>query len=225
MTNVLGMKLRAKKLGVLIRDARLAAGKSIEDCARILQVSETTLNAYELGDASPSLPELELLAYFLNTPLEHFWGERSLSVDSLSARQIDLNQLVELRQRMIGASLRKARLEADLSLEELEETTGIPVKELESYEYGQYAVPIPTLEELSEELNLPIKDCFDKNGPVGQWAAQQRLIHDFLQISPELQEFVSRPVNRPYLELAQRLSEMSVDKLRSVAEGLLEITL
>jgi transcriptional regulator with XRE-family HTH domain len=103
MMNVLGMKLRAKKLGVLIRDARLAAGKSIEDCARILELSETTFNAYELGDASPSLPELELLAYYLNTPLEHFWGDRSLSVDSRSARKIDF-QLVALRQRMIGAS-------------------------------------------------------------------------------------------------------------------------
>ena len=40
-----------------------------------------------------------------------------------------------------------------------------------------------------------------------------------------MQQFVSKPVNQPYLELAQRLSEMSVERLRSVAEGLLEITL
>jgi hypothetical protein len=78
---------------------------------------------------------------------------------------------------------------------------------------------------LTNILNIPIKDCFDKQGPVGQWANQQRLIQDFQILTPELQEFVSRPVNRPYLELAQRLSEMSVDKLRAVAEGLLEITL
>ena len=41
----------------------------------------------------------------------------------------------------------------------------------------------------------------------------------------ELQGFVCKPINRPYLELAVRLSEMSVEKLRGVAEGLLEITL
>ena len=208
-----------------MRDARQAAGKSTQDCADILKISETTFKAYELGDSSPSLPELELLAYYLNTPLEHFWGDRSLMVPSLTARQIDLQQLMGLRQRMIGACLRKARLEADLSLVELEQNTGISVKELEFYEFGQRAIPLPTLEALGEELHLPLKECFDKNGPVGQWAAQQRLIKEFLQLSPELQEFVSRPVNRPYLELAQRLSEMSVDKLRSVAEGLLEITL
>jgi hypothetical protein len=40
-----------------------------------------------------------------------------------------------------------------------------------------------------------------------------------------LLEFVSKPVNRPYLELAQRLSKTNVENLRAVAEGLLEITL
>jgi hypothetical protein len=40
----------------------------------------------------------------------------------------------------------------------------------------------------------------------------------------ELREFVSLPVNRPYLELAMKLSGMSRDKLRSVAENLLDIT-
>jgi hypothetical protein len=47
----------------------------------------------------------------------------------------------------------------------------------------------------------------------------------FAELSPELQDFISKPINRPYLEIAQRLGEMSVEKLRAVAEGLLEITL
>jgi hypothetical protein len=41
----------------------------------------------------------------------------------------------------------------------------------------------------------------------------------------ELQDFVSKPINRPYLEIAHRLSEMPADQLRAVAEGLLAITL
>jgi len=225
MTNSLAIVIRAKKLGVLIRDARLSAGKRIDECAAAIGVSEGTFQSYEMGESSPSLPELELLAYFLNTPLEHFWGSQSISTGSLSARQIDLEQLMGIRQRMIGARLRKSRIESDLSLDELAEQTSIPAKQLEGYEYGLSPVPIPNLEMLTEILNIPIKDCFDKQGPVGQWANQQRLIQDFLILTPELREFVSRPVNRPYLELAQRLSEMSVDKLRSVAEGLLEITL
>jgi hypothetical protein len=45
-----------------------------------------------------------------------------------------------------------------------------------------------------------------------------------LQLPNETQEFVIQPINQPYLKIAQRLSEMSVEELRSVAESLLEIT-
>jgi hypothetical protein len=69
-----------------------------------------------------------------------------------------------------------------------------------------------------------VKDFFDQHGMVGVWANEQRNVQSYLALSPELQTFVSKPVNRPYLVLAQRLSEMSVEKLRAVAEGLLEIT-
>jgi hypothetical protein len=50
-------------------------------------------------------------------------------------------------------------------------------------------------------------------------------VEKFLELPDDLQAFLTQPVNRPYLELAVRLSEMSRDKLRSVAEGLLDITL
>jgi hypothetical protein len=46
----------------------------------------------------------------------------------------------------------------------------------------------------------------------------------FLELPPEIQQFVCKPVNRPYLELAMRLSELNAEKLRAVAEVLLEIT-
>jgi len=53
----------------------------------------------------------------------------------------------------------------------------------------------------------------------------QKGIQQFLELPHELQDFVCQPVNRPYLELALKLSSMPTDKLRSVAEGLLDITL
>ena len=53
----------------------------------------------------------------------------------------------------------------------------------------------------------------------------EETVHNFLEMPMELREFVALPVNRPYLELAMKLSNMSTDKLRSVAEDLLDITL
>jgi hypothetical protein len=55
--------------------------------------------------------------------------------------------------------------------------------------------------------------------------SQQESIQRFLELPPDMQNFIAQPINRPYLELAQRLSEMEVNKLRGIAEGLLEITL
>ena len=57
--------IRAKKLGVLIRDAREKSGKSMEECAKAMGLSADELKAVEFGERSPSLPELEILAYYL----------------------------------------------------------------------------------------------------------------------------------------------------------------
>lgn len=223
--NPLTLSIRSKKLGVLVRDARLATGKSVEECARAIGVSAGVLDEYELGEKSPSLPELEALAYSFNIPLEHFWGEKTLSRRIEHRLKSNLEQIVALRQRMIGAQVRKARREAGLSLEELAKSAWSSVTLLEAYELGEMPIPLPDLEVLSGLLNCSIKDFQDQRGPVGAWAIEQRNVQEFLTLPPELQDFVSKPVNRPYLQLAQRLSEMSVDKLRAVAEGLLEITL
>lgn len=224
-TNPLALSLRAKKLGVLIRDARLASGKGLDECARLLGIPPEDFTAYELGDRSPSLPELELLAAFLNVPLDHFWGNVTKSDEGAEGSGIPREPLFRLRQRMIGALIRQARQDSGLSLETLSERAAIDVAQLKSYELGEAPVPLPVLETLAGALGRSVKAFQDQHGPLGARENRQRAAEDFLKLPLELQAFVSKPVNRPYLELAQRLSEMDVAKLRAVAEGLLEITL
>ena len=84
---------------------------------------------------------------------------------------------------------------------------------------------MPFLEALLSVLGTRLETLFDQNGPVGQWLISQKAMEKFLELPHEIQTFVCQPVNRPYLELAMKLSEMSKDRLRSVAEGLLDITL
>jgi transcriptional regulator with XRE-family HTH domain len=218
------MTLRAKIIGALIRDARLAAQKSIDECAGIVGVSAQDFEGYELGSKAISLPELEAVAYYLQVPLDHFWERETLVAKSGEKKQPDMAALIRLRHRMVGAMLRQARLEAQISLPELAEHLGIDSPQMEAYELGMEPVPLPMLEYLSGMLNRSIREFQDQKGPVGAWNAQQRAIHDFLALPMDIQTFIAKPVNRPYLDLAVRLSEMSVDKLRAVAEGLLEIT-
>jgi hypothetical protein len=90
---------------------------------------------------------------------------------------------------------------------------------------GERAIPVPELESILSVLGSRIETFFDQNGPVGQWMISQRAMQKFIELPEEMQNFVCQPVNRPYLELAMKLSDMSREKLRSVAEGLLDITL
>jgi transcriptional regulator with XRE-family HTH domain len=223
--NATALSLRAKKLGVLMRDARLASGKSLSEAAQAIGIQPADLEAYEMGEKVPSLPEVELLAFSLDVPVSHFWGNTAISETEGSENKLQPQKLLGIRQKVIGALVRQAREEAGLSLQEVSERVALSPEQLESYELGQAAIPLPVLEYLGNTFNHPIYDFQDKQGPIGARVSEQRTVDEFLELSPELQAFVSKPINRPYLELAQRLSEMSVDKLRSVGEGILEITL
>ncbi len=219
------MNIRRRKLGLLIRDARLAHRRTIAECAAAIGVTPGVMRAYEEGRRSPSLPELEVLAYYLDLTIQHFWSKEALSDAPPRTEALDLPVLVGLRQRIVGALLRQRRLAASMSIRALSAETGIPAGRLKAYELGEQPIPVPELEACLAVLGGRIEAFFDQAGPVGRWMTQQRAIQDFLKLPDDLQAFVSQPVNRPYLELARNLSALSTEKLRSVAEGLLDITL
>jgi transcriptional regulator with XRE-family HTH domain len=217
--------IRSKKLGLLIRDARIAARRSMKDCAQALGVTNGTLKAYEEGRKAPSLPELEALGYYLELPIDHFWSSESISDAPERLEDIDLTSLAAVRQRMIGALLRQKRMDASISMKAVAKQVGIPTSRLKAYELGQRPIPLPELEAILTVLGGRIETIFDQGGPIGEWMTQQKVIQQFLDMPAELQSFVCLPINRPYLDLARKLSTMSTEKLRSVAEDLLDITL
>jgi transcriptional regulator with XRE-family HTH domain len=216
--------VRSKKLGVLIRDARLSVRKTIQECACNIGVTSGILRAWEEGRRSPSLPELEVLAYSFQLPMQHFWSKEALSDDDPLFGGLNLPALVAVRHRLIGALLRQQRENASISPRELSQRSGLSTSKLKAYELGTRPIPLPELEGLVALLGGQLESLFDQTGPIGLWMTQQKAIRAYLQLSPELQDFVSKPINRPYLELAVKLSGMSTDKLRSVAEDLLDIT-
>jgi transcriptional regulator with XRE-family HTH domain len=221
----IAVAIRSKKLGILIQAARKASDKSIEVCAEAINISNERMQSFESGEDSPSLPELEALAFYLKVPLDYFWGRDVVDSLQKEVQVFEKERLMRLRNRVIGANLRKARLEAGMTSLELADTVSITEEQLDKYELGAESIPLPELELLANTVNKTIKDFQDNRGPIGTWIKQQRALQHFGDLSPELQDFISKPINRPYLEISQRLSEMSVERLRAVAEGLLEITL
>jgi transcriptional regulator with XRE-family HTH domain len=217
--------IRTKKLGVLIRDARLAARRSAQECAEAIGIRKSIFRAYEEGLRSPSLPELEVLVYYLDLPIDHFWNKEARSETVSRSENLDLSKLLAVRQRKIGALLRQERMKSSISIRNLAHETGIASSRIKAFELGERPIPLPELEVLVRTLGGRIESFFDRHGPVGQWMISEEAVQQFLEMPMELREFVAMPVNRPYLQLAMKLSNMSRDKLRSVAEDLLDITL
>ena len=217
---------RGQRLGVLLRDARQVKDQTPAACAGAMGIQADEYQAYENGEASPSLPELELLAYFLDVPLAYFWGERVLSELATNGHKPEPSgELAGLRHRIIGLQVRQARHAARLALPELAAQLGISPEQLAAYELGQWPIPLPELEALSSRLNLAVEHFLEVEGPLGEWDSLQRASERLRQLPPDLRDFVSQPANEDYLRLAQKLSQMPVGQLRAIAESLLEITL
>lgn len=225
MDNRTHIIIRTKKLGVLIRDARLFARRTPQETAEAMGISRGILKAYEEGRRAPSLPELEVLVYYLKLPISHFWGREAISDDGPSTAALDLSRLMPVRQRLIGALLRQERNRANMSMKDVADASGVSSARLKAYELGERPIPLPELEVILEIYGTRVEEFFDKSGPVGKWMTDQKSVNRFLELPEEMQNFVCQAVNLPYLELAMKLSDMSKERLRSVAEGLLDITL
>jgi transcriptional regulator with XRE-family HTH domain len=217
--------IRAKKLGLLIRDARMAERRTVKECADALSITPSLFRAYEEGRRAPSLPELETLVYYLKIQIKKFWENETHSDTPEISETVDTAQLIALRHRMIGALLRQERTKVNKSVRQISAQTGISGGRLSAYEMGERPIPLPELEVITTALGCRIDVFFDQSGPVGLWLTSQAAMQRFLDLPEDMQDFVCQPVNRPYLDLAMKLSSMSREKLRSVAEGLLDITL
>jgi transcriptional regulator with XRE-family HTH domain len=220
------LDVKQRILGTLLEDARLSAGRTSADTAAALGVTEDDYRAFESGEASPTLPQLEVLAYYFNVPISHFWRGDTLAVER---REETIRQRVPevtmLRQRIIGVRLQQLREQAGLSVEEVAERTGFDAGLIEQVEYGQVGLPFNQLEKLAYAVGGSPDALMDGHGPIGGWLRAQDDFEQFASLPAELRAFVLKPINRSYLELALRLSDMEADRLRTIAESILEITL
>ncbi|PJF44676.1 MAG: hypothetical protein CUN55_02805 [Phototrophicales bacterium] len=216
--------LRSRMLGVLLRDARLDSGYTEQDIANYLGVSVDDILAWEYGYGTPSLPLLEVLAYFLKIPVSHFWGTETLQQQQME-RAIDADEYITVRTRMIGLMIRTRRESLGISVDELAQKLDIPTDELLYYEQGYYQIPMALLTEIANILDVSISYFLDANSRVGEFFELLETMKLFAKMDSEVRDFVSVPSNEPYIRLAMVLAKMPTESLRELAEGLLDITL
>ncbi|NLF49906.1 MAG: helix-turn-helix domain-containing protein [Leptolinea sp.] len=322
--------LRAHKLAALLVDARLYARRTPEEACALLGWDIEHLEDLEIAAVPPTLPEMEALAAIYAVPVDHFFGNTSLSDGMPQLRTETMTQRLELRNRILGAMIMQARLRRNFSRDDLSYATNIPLEQLIEYELGQEPIPVTDLEDITrmmqidiidwidsyaiptrdmifrpykigdlpsstdspaeiqpedavkEQVKTPDQPCEEKLVPEVQVvinevrpaeipapiipepqptppqpaldvskedktvntepAKQESAVVDQketteiasvppelevlakAELSKELVDFISNPINREYLLLANNLSRMPADQLRRIAESLLEIT-
>lgn len=217
-------RIRAKMLGVLLRDARESAARTVEDCARLLHISVDQYQAWEAGDDVPTLPELELLAYYVDVPVSHFWSLETSKI-SRAGREHIQSEYISLRNRMVGALLYQARTDAKISYEALAEASGVEAEQIERYELGDDAIPMHELAVLANGVNKNMSYFLETSGHIGELLAMREVWKHFATLPQDVRDFVADPRNIGFIHIAVLLSKMPVDRLREVGASILDITM
>ena len=216
--------LRKKILGVKIRHARNRTGLNLKEVGETLGASPETVAEFELGQRDVTLPQLEVLALIFNVPLIYFWSDDIIDQPTLN---FPTKEAISVRQRIIGTLLRQARTEAGRSEADLANLLGIPAEQISEYEFGKIPVPLHELESIANFLNVSLNYFLDQGIMTGEsngHGATLDEIAQFSQLPAHVRQFISNPANLLYISIAMKLSDISADTLRDLAEGLLEIT-
>jgi transcriptional regulator with XRE-family HTH domain len=217
-------RIRAKMVGLLLRDARMNAGRSFDDCANVARVLPEQVEAWELGDAVPSLPQLEILASYLDVPVSHFWGTTTLNESA--GRGVDTQrEYLALRDRMIGALLRQAREEHGISLDDLAAESGLSTAQIERYELGEEALPMHELTVLANGVKKNLSYFLESSSHIGELLAMREEWKHFANLPEDIRKFAANPLNLGFIEIAIMLSQMPTERLRRVGESVLNITM
>jgi transcriptional regulator with XRE-family HTH domain len=213
-----------KILGLVLGKARVDARKSIEECAEALVCDPDLISRAEEGNAELTLPQLEILSHMFGVPLSAFLdGEESLEKES--AQPLPYENIMIVRRKIIGVILRQARLEAGRTLDELAPSVGLTPERLARVELGDEHLSLIRLQALAEALGIPFQEFIAEDViPLTSEEKSKRDLRQLVHLPPQVREFVLKPINIPYLQIAINLSEMPAETLRQIASGLLEIT-
>ncbi len=216
--------IRAHMLGVLVRDAREASGFSVAELAQAVDASPETVQSWEYGEAVPSLPQVELLAYVLQIPISHFWGGETFA-EQRSKRTIDAMEYSIVRSRMIGLMVATLRQQRNMELGPVAEAVGVTPEELQAYEMGDAEIPMTVMVTLASTLGVSLSHFLDGSGRVGEFIEFQQMTELFAKMPDDVREFLAVPSNEAYIRVAMSLAHIPTESLRSLAEGLIDITM
>lgn len=219
------ISIRNRIIGILVKRARLRAGKSQQECAGFVGRSPFNFGQYEQGRKGMSLPELEALAHFLDAPAASLWDESTSLPEEATEGSLPLAQMMLLRRKMLAVQFRQCRHAAGLTQKELGQVLGRSAYIVSQYEQGKRDIPLAELEVTAEQCGKQLADFVDEQTIPPSPAERDRQALALLnELPPDVRDFALSPTNALYLQIAMLLSAMKADSLRQIAETILDIT-
>ena len=148
--------IRQKIVGTLVRHVRQTSGRSQRELAASLHVSAYRFRQYEYGERDLLLPQLETLAELCGVPLGYFFDDQA----PLSGHEVEIlhTDRTRLERKIVGALIRKARLDADMTQRACAEQLGISPRRFAQYEYGEAEISPAERETLARFLGVGVSD-------------------------------------------------------------------
>lgn len=225
MEAVQTIAIRNKIIGILVKRARVDAGKSMRECGELLGCSPGIYSQHEQGNRGFSMPQLEALAHYFDVPLVSLWDDGHVSPEETPTEALPMDQMLMLRRRILAIKLRQCRQKAGFTQRELSQLLGCTPNMISLYERGMRDIPLAELEVVAEHCGHSLVEFMDEETiPLGQREQLRRIMAQLEALPPDVREFVLNPTNALYLRIAMLLSTMKADHLRQIAETLLDIT-
>ncbi len=209
-------RIRGRLLGALIRKRRLEAERSAAECAQFMDAPPELIEAWEVGESAPSLPQLELLSQFLNG--QGADPAQNEGPENRAARA----EYVLLRRRLIGAMLRAARQSGGKRVEALSEAAGLEAAALENLELGEEALPLSDLVALTQALSADL-NVFAAPASHMPNTTESDALATGGHPRADWRQFAAAGENLPFIRLAMAFQHIARDDLHRIADALFAI--
>lgn len=204
------LELRNRILGAMIMQARSRRNFSRDDLSMATNLTIEEITDYELGQVPIPVTDLEDITHILQIDVFDWIDSYAIPTRDITFKPF---KIADLQPQKVLATVDEPA--APTSQE-------IPTAPLEAQPQ-----PAPLVETSAAPVESPAQKVEEPTPPISQIQPSQPLTDLDLtagNLPAELVDFISNPVNRQYLLLANNLSHMPADQLRRIAESLLEIT-
>lgn len=152
-----------------LKKLRLEKKLTLEELAKIIGTTKTTLSRYENGERSPKLQLVGALANYFNVDMTWLSGLEDSNQPLLDILSLD---------RKIASNIKEIRTKNQLSKESVADKLGISIRELTLYEEQQKPFTIDVVFNFAKALGVTFDDLFPTEGKFDEIPAILKIYED-----------------------------------------------